>query len=61
LRLEHEVAGLRVERRAEVGELQLKINKVDREVGELRASIELNNQQLTRIDAKLDRVIERHV
>ena len=59
LRLEHEVASLRHERRAEVGELQLKINKVDREVGELRASIELNNQQLTRIDAKLDRVIER--
>jgi hypothetical protein len=59
LRLEHEVGGLRLERRADVGELQLKINKVDREVGELRASIELNNQQLTRIDAKLDRVIER--
>ena len=47
------------ERRTDVGELQQKINKVDREVGELRASIELNNQQLTRIDAKLDRVIER--
>ena len=59
LRLGHEVSGLRLERRAEVGELQLKINKVDREVGELRASIDLNNQQLTRIDAKLDRVIER--
>ena len=58
-RLEHEVGSLRLERRAEVGELQHKINKVDREVGELRASIELNNQQLTRIDAKLDRVIER--
>jgi hypothetical protein len=28
-------------------------------VGELRVSIELTNQQLTRIDAKLDRVIER--
>jgi hypothetical protein len=59
LRLEHELGSLRLERRAEVGELQHKINKVDREVGELRASIELNNQQLTRIDAKLDRVIER--
>jgi len=59
VRLEHEVRGLRLERRAEVGELQHKINKVDREVGELRASIELNNQQLNRIDAKLDRVIER--
>src|SRR5215472_11700486 len=32
LRLEHDVASLRHERRAEVGELQLKINKVDREV-----------------------------
>jgi len=59
LRLEHEVSVLRRERRTDVAELQQKINKVDREVGELRASIELNNQQLTRIDAKLDRVIER--
>ena len=59
LRLENEVGGLRRDRRADVAELQQKINKVDREVGELRASIDLNNQQLTRIDAKLDRVIER--
>ncbi len=59
LRLDHEINGLRHERRADVGELQQKINKVDREVGELRASIDLNNQQLARIDAKLDRVIER--
>ncbi len=59
LRLDQEISGLRHERRADVGELQQKINKVDREVGELRASIELNNQQLARIDAKLDRVIER--
>jgi hypothetical protein len=58
-RLEQEIESLRHERRTDVGELQQKINKVDREVGELRASIELNNQQLTRIDAKLDRVIER--
>ena len=59
LRLENEVCGLRRDRRVDVAELQQKINKVDREVGELRASIDLNNQQLTRIDAKLDRVIER--
>jgi hypothetical protein len=59
LRLDHELGSIRHERRVEVGELQQKINKVDREVGELRASIELNNQQLMRIDAKLDRVIER--
>ncbi|MGH7967950.1 MAG: hypothetical protein ACREIC_04400 [Limisphaerales bacterium] len=59
-RLGQELGSLRHERRADVGELQQKINKVDREVGELRASIELNNQQLMRIDAKLDRVIERH-
>ena len=59
LRLDHELGGLRRDRRADVAELQQKINKVDREVGELRASIELNNQQLMRIDAKLDRVIER--
>ncbi|HZR19142.1 MAG TPA: hypothetical protein VFE51_17780 [Verrucomicrobiae bacterium] len=60
VRLDHEVAGLRRDRRSDVAELQQKISKVDREVGELRASIEWNNQQLTRIDAKLDRVIERH-
>ena len=59
-RLEHDLGGVRRDRRAEVIELQQKINKVDREVGELRTSIELNNQQLMRIDAKLDRVIERH-
>ncbi len=60
LRLEQELRSVRHERRADVVELQQKINKVDREVGELRASIELNHQQLMRIDAKLDRVIERH-
>ena len=59
LRLDHEIGSLRHERRTDVGDLQQKINKVDREVGELRASIDLNNQQLMRIDAKLDRVIER--
>ena len=59
LRLDQEIGGLRRERRADVGELQQKINKVDREVGELRACLDLNNQQLMRIDAKLDRVIER--
>lgn len=59
LRLEQELASLRDERRADVGDLQQKVNKVDREVGELRASIELNNQHLMRIDTKLDRVIER--
>jgi hypothetical protein len=60
-RLEQELGSLRLERRADVGDLQQKINKVDREVGEMRASLELNNQQLARIDAKLDRVIERHL
>jgi hypothetical protein len=44
VRLEHEMSGLRRDRRADVAELQQKISKVDREVGELRASIELNNQ-----------------
>jgi DNA repair exonuclease SbcCD ATPase subunit len=58
-RLQQELDTLRQERRTEIFELQQKINKVDREVGELRSSIETNNQQLNRIDAKLDRVIER--
>ncbi len=60
VRLEQDLCGLRRDRRADVAEVQQKISKVDREVGELRACIEWNNQQLTRIDAKLDRVIERH-
>jgi len=59
-RLEEGLGNLRQEGRADIGEMQQKLNKVDREVGELRASIELNHQQLMRIDAKLDRVIERH-
>jgi hypothetical protein len=58
-RLEHELTCLRQERRSEVGQWQQKICEVNREVGELRASIELNNQHLMRIDSKLDRVIER--
>jgi hypothetical protein len=58
-RLEGEVGKLRDERREEVAELHQKVSKVDREVGELRASLELNNQQLGRIDPKLDRMIER--
>jgi hypothetical protein len=57
-RLDHELGRLRQERRVDVADLQQKINKVDREVGELKASMELSNQQLLRIDAKLDRVIE---
>lgn len=59
-RLEQDLDDLRQEQRPLVAELQQKLNKVDREVGELRASIELNTQHLSRIDAKLDRVIERH-
>ena len=60
VRLDQEVTGVRQERRREVSDLQQKINKVDREVGELRACIELTHQQLLRIDTKLDRMIERH-
>lgn len=59
LRLQQELENLRHERRSETSELHQKVNKVDREVGELRTSLDLNNQQLQRIDAKLDRVIER--
>jgi chromosome segregation ATPase len=59
-RLEHELACLRQERHAEAGEWRQKISEINREVGELRASIELNSQHLMRIDSKLDRVIERH-
>jgi len=46
-------------REAILGALHQKLNKVDREVGELRAAMALNHPQLRRVDAKLERVIER--
>ncbi len=42
-RLEHDLGALRRERQSDVAELQQKVSKVDREVGELRACLELNN------------------
>lgn len=58
-RLGRELESLRRERQAGVIELQGKLSKVDREVGELRASIEMSHQQLLRMESKLDRAIER--
>ena len=51
----------RTARQAEIAGLRHHVSKIDREVGELRASLELAHQQLARIDAKLDRVIERQL
>lgn len=59
-RQHQELGDLRQERQAEAADVRQKINKVDRELGELRACLEANTRQLAGIDAKLDRVIERN-
>jgi len=41
------------------GRLHEKINGVDRKVSALEQKTELQNQQLARMDAKLDRLVER--
>jgi len=47
-------------RREDSSLLHEKINKVDRDVAGLSRATELQNQFLSRIDAKLDRAIEHH-
>jgi hypothetical protein len=47
--------------RPELAELQRHLAKIDREVGELRTSLDLTRQHLARMDAKLDRVVERRL
>jgi chromosome segregation ATPase len=51
--------GLRAELKQDADGLQEKINTVGREVSEHSATLELQNQRLAQIDAKLDRLIER--
>ncbi len=57
--LEKQIDELRRERRADTSELHEKINQVAREVSALIKSTELQNQQLARMDVKLDRLSER--
>jgi hypothetical protein len=58
--LEKQIDELRTDRKCDVAALHEKFNGVAREVSELGAAVELQNQRLAQIDAKLDRVIERH-
>ena len=51
--------GLRAEMKQDTEGLHEKINSVGREVSEHSATLELQNQRLAQIDAKLDRLIER--
>jgi len=51
--------GLRAEMKQDTEGLHEKINSVGREVSEHSATLELQNQRLSQIDAKLDRLIER--
>jgi hypothetical protein len=51
--------GLRAEMKQDTDGLHDKINSVGREVSEHSATLELQNQRLAQIDAKLDRLIER--
>ncbi|HRT09538.1 MAG TPA: hypothetical protein P5038_13320 [Candidatus Paceibacterota bacterium] len=47
--------------RSEVADLQRHLAKIDREVGELRTGLDLTHQQLARLEAKLDRLVERNL
>jgi hypothetical protein len=58
-RIERDVLSLAAERKKDVGDLHEKINGVDRKVAGLEKSNELQNQKLTSMDSKLDRLIER--
>jgi len=58
--LEKQMDEMRSDRKAEVTILHEKVNGVAREVSELAAATGLQTQRLAQIDAKLDRVIERH-
>jgi len=50
---------LRAERALDMNTIHTKTNEIGREVSGLKASNELQNQQLARMDAKIDRILER--
>lgn len=58
-RVDRDVAKLSAQRANDVNTLHEKINGVDRKVAGLETSTELQNQKLTSMDLKLDRLIER--
>jgi chromosome segregation ATPase len=53
-RLEEQVGAMRKERQEDLGELHGKVNKVDREIGEISAQVKGISAQLERLDDKLD-------
>jgi chromosome segregation ATPase len=53
-RLEAQAEALRKERQEDLGELHGKVNKVDREIGEISAQVKGISAQLERLDDKLD-------
>jgi hypothetical protein len=57
--VEKQLDEVRVDRKADATALHEKVNGVAREVSELAAATELQNQRLAQMDAKLDRMIER--
>jgi len=52
---------LRDEAKKETGELHEKINEVAVEVAGTKSAVELQTQQLARVDSKIDRLIERRM
>ncbi len=54
-RLESDFKALRDERKRDVGELHNRIDKLDREMGGVQATLNLNTDHLVRIEEKLDR------
>ena len=58
--LDKQLHELRADRKADVNALHDRINCVARELGELAAAATLQNQRMALIEARLDRMIERH-
>lgn len=58
-RLSDELKSLRQERKEDVSELHEKVNDVAKSVAGLEKETELQNQKMSSMDAKLDRLIER--
>jgi hypothetical protein len=58
---EKTIEALRLERKADMRELHVEVNAVAGDVSGLMASSELQGQQLARMDAKLDRIVERRL
>ena len=45
---------------SEITAVHVRVNAIEKSIGGLEASTQIQNQQLARMDAKIDRLIERH-